>query len=217
MPTPALRIQVVLNPTASTRDQVINTWHIVGQGATTPTAAATDFVTGALNTFYQAVDTYLSNELNGKVPLVRCWNYLEPKPRQPFTELNLTSLTTGGNMAPRELCVCLSYRAAYVSGVTPKRRRGRIYLGPLASSTLDTSNGMVTSAAVAAIATAADVLITASKASALWRWVVYSPTTDVNGTGEDGTYDALSGWVDDNPDIQRRRNAVFYINKPTFS
>lgn len=211
-----IRCQVTLNPLADPRQHIINTWHCTTVGASTPVEAATAFQTN-LNTFYQAVDTYLSNELNGAVPRFRAFNLLELKPRQPIRDESMTALVAGGNMAPRELCLCVSYRAEYVSGVTPKRRRGRIYLGPLASSTLNTANGNATAAATNAINAAADALLEASKISASFSWVVYSPTSDANQHGEAGFYPVIAGWVDDNVDVQRRRSSGYVENKPTFS
>src|SRR5678809_50886 len=55
----ALRVQVTLNPSAASRDWIVNTWHIVGDGTTVPDVAVGDFIT-SLNTFYQSVDNNLS-------------------------------------------------------------------------------------------------------------------------------------------------------------
>lgn len=115
------------------------------------------------------------------------------------------TLSCGVAPAVRELCVCLSYKGTYLSGVSPKRKRGRIYLGPLAANTI--SSGEVASAAVTVFKNAAQTLLTASDASSQYRWVIYSPTTDSAGTGLDlDSWDAVTeGWVDNNVDIQRRR------------
>lgn len=211
-----LRIQVILNPSVSTEDQVMNTWHIATEGATTPDTAAGDFVNTFLDSFYQSIDVQLAGELQGAVPLVRCFNLIEPKPRQPHAEMNLTALTTTSSALPREVACCLSYKAQYQSGVSPKRRRGRIYLGPLQNGAITSSTGLFASGMVSLITSAAQTLIDASQASALWKWVVYSPTTDTAGTGETGMYPVVSGWVDDNPDIQRRRNKAVGV-RSTFS
>lgn len=202
-----LRVQVTLNESADNRDHIINTWHCVTVGATSVVDCATAFV-AALQTFYAGVDQYLANELNTYIPRVRVWDYSEPKPRQPVYEVNLSALATGTGNLPREVACCLSYKGFYVSGISPKSKRGRIYLGPLYNAALDSSDGSLASAMVSGIASAADTLVTASKAAAEYRWVIYSPTLDPNGNGNDAAcWDAVQeGWVDDNPDIQRRRS-----------
>lgn len=202
--TQCFKVSVTLNPSAESRQRVMNTWHFATVDSTTPNAAF-DAATSALNTFYQSIDAYLANEMNGLQPQMLGWNYLEPKPRQPFDEFIGTALSTGAGRSARETAVVLSYRAEYVSGVTPKRRRGRIYLGPMYGAVMDTDTGRVNSTLVTAVSNAADVLVTASLASSTWRWVVYSPTTDVAGTGETGFYEVIGGWVDNLPDTQRRR------------
>jgi hypothetical protein len=205
--TQTLRVVVTLNPLADSENRIINTWHIATRDATTPSQAFDSF-TAALNTFYQAVDTHFSTEVSGAVPDMYGWNYIEPKPRQPFDYFQATPLVAAANRTARELCCVLSYKANYESGITPKRRRGRIFLGPLADTAVDSSTGRLSGTTVSAVATAADTLVTASAASSLWAWVVYSPTTDVTGTGETGMYEVIGGWVDDNPDIQRRRSST---------
>lgn len=215
-PVQVLRCEVVLNPQASSRERIMNVWHIATVGATPPGTAAGDFLTG-INAFYQAIDGQLSNELSGSVPVMRVFNLIENKPRQPIAEPTLTALTTSSSRAQREMAVCLSYRATYVSGVTPKRRRGRIYLGPLISTALDSSTGKLAAATKTTIVGAAQTLIDFHQASALFSWVVYSPTTDVLGTGETGAFEVISGWVDDELDTQRRRSMPQPGGKTTFS
>lgn len=202
--TQTLRVAVTLNPGAVGRERFMNTWHIATRDATTPATAAASFVTD-LNTFYQAIDAYFSGWVDGVVPLVQVYNLIENKPRQPILETSLSTITAAANRAPRELSVVVSYRATYSSGISPKRRRGRIYLGPMSDSTFDSTTGMVASAAVTAISNAANLLQAQSGASSEYAWVVYSPTTDTTGTGEVGMYECIGGWVDSSPDIQRRR------------
>lgn len=204
-PVQTLRIEVTLNPAAGSRERIMNTWHIATVGATPKGTAAGDFVNTFLNAFYQTIDTQLSSELTGAVPLVRCFDLIEPKPRQPFAEMSLTTLACGTHRSQREAAVCLSYRAAYASGVTPKRRRGRIFLGPFNANLVATATGKLDPTMKSALVGAAQTLLDAHQASALWSWVVYSPTTDVLGTGETGMYEVISAWIDDEIDIQRRR------------
>jgi len=213
-----VRCQVTLNPAAETRSQYVNTWHIVTVGATTPLAAATAYHT-ALNGFYQAVDVHLSGLVLGAVPLVRYFDLSDPKPRQPIYESTLSALSNSGSTSAPELACCISYKGTYLSGVSPKRKRGRIYLGPLKGACIDTGTGKLDSTMVTAFATAADTMITTSTSSSEWRWVVYSPTSDPTGEGNDADcWDAaVSGWVDDEVDIQRRRSLKSVGSKTLFA
>lgn len=203
-PVQVLRAEVTLNPAADSDQRIMNVWHFATVGAGTPAATATNVYTG-LNAFYQAIDAQLSTELSTLVPQVRWFNYIEPKPRQPFQEDFLTALVTGTTRAQRELAVCLSYKAQYVSGVTPKRRRGRIYLGPFSGGVVDSATGKLAAASKTVIVNAGQVFLDLHQAATTWSWVVYSPTTDTAGTGEAGAYEVLSAWVDDELDTQRRR------------
>lgn len=211
-PPQVVRVQVTLNPSADTADQIMNTWHCVAIATATPLDAATAF-TGDLKTFYSNIDNYFSPALSGENALYRCFDLDEPMPRQPILETTGASFVTGTNYTLRELAVCVSYKGTYVSGTSPKRKRGRIYLGPFSANALDSTTGRLAGAMVTAIQGVADTLITASKADADYRWVVYSPTSDPNahnqggGAGNDaGCWDAVTeGWVDNEPDIQRRR------------
>lgn len=208
-----VRCQIDLTPGFTPQNKIMNTWHIVTVGATTPADAADAFVAD-VNTFYQAIDANFSQYLGGNVPFLRAFNLDDPMPRQPVHEESLITLTSASTWLPREIACCLSYKGTYLSGVSPKRKRGRIYLGPLAAATVDTANdGMFTSSFVTAVKNAAAALLTASTASSAYRWCIYSPTSDPNsnnpagGAGQDaGCWDAVvGGWVDDEIDIQRRR------------
>lgn len=201
-----VRVQVILNPAVNTRIQNMNTWHVVTVGATTPSAAAAAFLDD-LDDFYQACDSFFGLFLSGSAPLARCFDLSDPKPRQPILEETLTVLTTASTQIPSEIACCMSYKGTYLSGVSPKRKRGRIYLGPLGANSLDTGAGTFSSTFRAAMASAADSLLTASSGSSEYRWVVYSPTTDTAGEGNNlDSWDAVvEGWVDDNPDVLRSR------------
>lgn len=187
----------------------MNTWHCVTVGATTSLAASTAFSL-ELQTFYNAVDAQFSNEFSGVTPLFRAFDLSEPKPRQPINEDTYAAMTTSTDRGAREIACVLSYKGTYISGVSPKRKRGRIFLGPLTRGAIDATDGFFTTGFVAVITAAATALQTASAGSAAFRWVIYSPRTDTAGLGQDAdSWDAVQeGWVDDNPAIQRRRSST---------
>lgn len=201
----AIRCQVILNPDAESRHQWTNTWWIVPFLTTAPDVAAGAFKVD-LDAFYQTLDTNMSTLLSGKVPRFRAWDMSDPKPRQPIVEQNLTALVTSGtNVAPREVALVLSFRSGYVSGQNPQRRRGRIYFGPLRADSLNTSTGLVESSHVTALKNAGAALLAASVASTDYTWCTYSRVDDVNEDGSAGAHPVIAGWVDNDPDIQRRR------------
>lgn len=200
-----LRCEVTLNPDASTRERIMNVWHIGATVGTDPVDAADSF-RDDIDAFYQAIDGSFAAELDGKIPALRVFDLSHDKPRQPIHEEGLQVLDTGADSAARELCVVLSYRATYISGVSPKRRRGRIYVGPWAAGLVNTTTGLIASSVVAGVRLAGEDLLAASDASADYTWIVYSPTTDTAGTGEPTTgFPVVAGWVDNEVDVQRRR------------
>jgi hypothetical protein len=150
----------------------------------------------ALNTFYQGVDGFLSSALSG-LGTIKSYRRTDPKPRVPILTTDIT-ITPGTNVAPAEVALCVSFQAVRVAGLSQARRRGRIYLGPLHSTILDSSTGRPVTTSVASIVAAADALVTASKAATLWKWSVWS---EVNQQGRE----VDNGWVDNAYDTQRRR------------
>lgn len=211
-----LRCQFVLNPSDESRHQVMNTFHITDKVTSTPVDAAIEFAAD-LNIFYQSADTWLSTEFAGKTPLFSAWDLSDPKPRQPVWQATQSVLNPSGtNVGPRELACCISYRGAYVSGENPQSRRGRFYFGPLIAGAMNTTSGLIDGAVVTGLATAADALLAAAAGADNYVWVVYSRKLDPTGVGAPGSYTTVtSGWVDNNVDIQRRRQSPTRV-KTTF-
>lgn len=200
------RVQLVLNPDREAKDQFTNTWHIANRAGQTREDAVDNFVAD-LNTFYQAIDSTMGGFVNASVPHWRAYDISEDKPRVPFREGDLTALSSSGSsQAPTELAICLSYRGVYASGQSPRRRRGRIYLGPWSTSAIDaTAAGRVAAATKTAIVDAADALQAAAAADPAYMWVVYSRVSDPAEEGVVGFWEVTQGWVDNAFDIQRRR------------
>lgn len=89
-----------------------------------------------------------------------------------------------------------SFQGARTSGSVQARRRGRIYIGPLKTTT--STNGRPNSTAITTLATASSALGIDLNAVADTTWCVWSPTS---GTAVPIT----DGWVDNAFDTQRRR------------
>jgi hypothetical protein len=126
---------------------------------------------------------------------VKAYDLGTEAPRFPYeTQFELSSLGAGAAL-PSEVAACLSY---YATRNMP-RRRGRIYLGPLANTAVEQSAGgvVVSQGLRNALAGAAQALTTeAPSAPVLWQLVSQRGGVSYRVTG---------GWVDDAPDTVRKR------------
>lgn len=196
---PNVRVQVrIPHSNGVPADTVVNTWHFFADAADEGTLGS---IKTALNTFYEALDTYKGDAMSWGSSRYRIYDLSESEPRQPIEDVaaGITSAPSGDNL-PHELAICLSFRGELVSGTPAARRRGRIYFGPLSSGTM-TVTGTVNATFRAALATAGGQLLLTSTLASDWSWGVYSPTAGA-------LYEVEAGWVDDAWDIQRRRGVV---------
>lgn len=190
-----IRAQVRI-PASTTvpEDMVTNTWHLFSSDLG---ASNLGTITTALKNFYDGWASRRSPTAAWTSATVRFYDLEEPEPRVPLLENPLgLSATVGTATLPRETCLCLSYSADLVSGTNPARRRGRIFLGPLAQVGIGV-DGRPTSAPLTEIRDAADAFL-AVTTTAAWTWRVYSPTS---GT----SFLVTHGWVDNEYDTQRSR------------
>lgn len=152
-----------------------------------------------LDTFYAAIDTYLSPIVSNTLGTFKFYDMADPEPRTPKLTLPMAPLLVGSSGMAEEVSVCLSYYATPVSGESAARRRGRIFLGPLAGNVLTaastTSFSQPATAMRSAVASAAAVLADQSEPV---QWCVYSPTDQIARR-------IVGGWVDNAFDTQRRR------------
>lgn len=191
--------------TALPEDVTQNVWHFQTVGDFT-LPAALDPINTALNTFYSAIDQIYPTNVD--VTRTTKWYQLsDPKPRTPIRTDVQTIAPSASNPLPEECAIVLSFEGDPESGLSQKRRRGRIYIGPCSTSTVIIVNNRcrVIGTTIAEVKNAAQALLTASVASADWDWVVYSPTTAAGSTHDAGATVVDKGWVDDAWDIQRRR------------
>lgn len=183
--------------TNKTEDDITNTWHFVVETVPPPAATLTA-IGSALGTFYGSIQPQsVADWAQGFT--VKYYNVDDPKPRAPIytSSLGGAAWGTAGKAVPRELAPCLSFKGATTSGVPMSRRRGRIYLPTPTNGNLD-NNGRLIGSYLTTVKNAANTLLTASDANSDWTWVIYSPTSNA-------AVPVIGGWVDDAPDIQRRR------------
>lgn len=171
-----LRCQLSLvNDTALPRDVAQNTWHF--QSDSVDPLDDVVLAGAALSTFYQAIEDSFSENCTGDVTM-KWYDLTDGEPRTPIQENGFTITPGAGTAFPNEVAICLSFRGNLLSGTEPKRRRGRIYLGPLSVSVSANGNGdsQVASTTMEPIADAAADLRDAGSPSN-FQWAVFSPTT----------------------------------------
>lgn len=191
-------------------DSITNTWHFDCDDGNTEANCAQVIVDDLLTPFYQAVDAYLSDIISSTAT-VDLYDMRQDTPRVPFASDTIT-LTLGASTAlPAEVALCLSYHAAISSGDNARRRRGRIYLGPLRTTTVEEagSDGRPPAAMLTAIAAAATTMVAGAPLfSGSAKWSLFSPSTLEDGsTLDDAFFDVTGGWIDNAFDIQRRRGS----------
>lgn len=197
-------------------DSIVNTWYFDDDDD--PVAAPGDtsgWIADQLQAFYQAIDGVLFPTTVATPMTIRLYDMAEPEPRQPVDTWEIPLTPSASQPLPNEVALCLSFAAANESGVPPARRRGRVFLGPVAESAVAVINSQ--SRPVLAVretvrdAAAALMSFTHPASPGLHlKWSVFSPTTlaSAGGSLASAFNDVVSGWVDDAWDTQRRRGAV---------
>lgn len=194
-------------------DVAQNTWHFV-------TVGDTDFTLALpwLGTFYDTLATNLSGAFSRTADAVTHKVYdLEQAPPNPpvwtATDTLPAKGASNGNM-PSEVAIVGSFQAPVLPGVVQARRRGRVYIGPLALDLSLSDYSVPPAAFVTTVAGAFGALLASSDASSLCKWAVFSPTIaggfyDPGGSGPPNVVGAVApvdnGWVDNEWDTQRRR------------
>jgi hypothetical protein len=192
-------------------DVVINTFHFQTNNPGFVTVAEAQAASQAVQDFYKAtnapqsvsVSNFLSQVLATSGHETRVYDMGDIQPRAPiFT--SIFTIVAGSGYMPSEVALCLSYRGALVSGTSPARRRGRIYLGPLTSSvpsTVDTGDARPNSQTIGVMNAAALALMGLTGLS----WVVASQPDPAQAYV---LTEIVTAWVDNAFDTQRRRGAA---------
>lgn len=212
------------------RDAAVNRWAFRGVDGETRDDVA-DAAEAGLDAFYGDLTDYFSSRMKTSLAGIEWIDLADDKPRLPFAThaMGLADPSTTEHDLPAEVALCISFQATPVSGVNMRRRRGRIYLGPLqAGASLDYS--AVPSAWPAAFVNAAtDAFLVPGISPATWS--VYSRSThygkvvgDPIVEGDEEVPDALPEafksvtqvWCDNAWDTQRRRG-IAPTTRSTFS
>lgn len=203
---PLLAVVTLPYVTGLPRDVSVNTFSFIGQTE----EEAEDYTPGLID-FYTAVPTDRTNTIGSKISgvvnrgtnlcTIEWYNRADAPPRVPIHTARFTMPNASGDNLPLEVACCCSFQAAPASGQSQARRRGRVFLGPLKASAL-TSNATdaprFTGFMADVAAAAQDLQIASASAVPGGGWSVFSK---VGGTN----LPVVSGWVNNEPDTQRRR------------
>lgn len=194
-------------------DVATNVWHFRAADPD-PTNLDMTEILDRLSQFYSAaaapsvasVASRFSVNLNPAAARLKLYNLAHLSPRAPIADTPINLGAVGSDSLPEECAVVLSFQGLKVSGLPQSRRRGRIFLGPLATTSLSsTPYGRPHSVYRAIIRDSAQRLVRRNDdpivgQASLVQWVVWSKTAQ-------SAVDVNDGWVDDSFDTQRRRGA----------
>lgn len=155
-----------------------------------------DFYTVAGSGGGDALGRFINNTVKRQA-IIKLYDFADPEPRAPIAEriITLPAVVSNNNL-PSEVALVGSFQADQVAGMTQRRRRGRVYIGPLCTSAPNNTNPPTTM--VDALKNRMNELLAAADASLLWDWHIYSPTNN-------NSVKVTNGWVDNTWDTQRRR------------
>lgn len=199
----------ILQDNQVSADAVVNTFYFDGDSTpgNTPLSVA-EAAHSLLEAFYQDFDFTLFPATLGSTATVKYYDLEDPEPRVPVHMADIVLGNSSQSPLPQQVCMVLSFRGQLEAGTVAARRRGRVYIGPLAANVNGGSGTLLsrpTSAAITALVNAANVLATPSTVNGT-RWSIFSPTTlAAGGSLGDAFHDVRAGYVDDSFDIQRRR------------
>lgn len=175
MPARYYRCQVTIaKDTGIPADSVVNVWSFMNLETAADAAADAAILKTNLNTFYDGIATHLSAQLAFSGVNLKVYDFTENSPRVPVldTTFSITGETGGGIDLPPEVAFCLSYKAVGISGVNPRRRRGRVYLGPMQTAAGTDAHIAPAAIGTAVLAAAADAFVNPGDPR---QWAVYSP------------------------------------------
>jgi len=203
-------------------DAVTNSFALVPAEGVARATAATAF-TAELDTFYTALSAWLSSQYQWTAMQVEYVDLLDDRPRLPFVTqtFGISAVSTTQYDLPAEVSLCLTLVGSTSSGENARRRRGRVFIGPLQYVGQDLPTSSMTLATL--IANAGLALTTnASYQQCIYsRYTHYSVPVGRNIGEKDGSGNPLfteqpealpsafvpvdGVYVDNAWDIQRRR------------
>ena len=193
-----IRTQIVLHTSDGIpANWITNSWCL--STASNPTTADYNAYTALFRQFYVDIVSVLAipvAQIEHQAKYINLGSIL--KPNYPIYEevWTLPSLNSNAQL-PSEVAICLSMQGTRVSGIAQARRRGRVFIGTIASATMTNGrpNAATRTTLVNAVNALKDGLLLASLPAVLCIWSKRdTQAVTVNNV-----------WVDDAYDTQRRR------------
>jgi hypothetical protein len=169
----------------------------------------------ALNAFYGSIGGYINADVSRTQSIYKVYDMALPKPNPPVIESPMTfsNMTAGRYYAPPEVALVGSFFSGMPSGSIPARRRGRVYIGPLAYTGSEHLHRPPTPIRTV-LSSALNTLLLSSGSATDWTWSTFSradaggwfkpPSTNPPDFAK-GMHNVVGGWVDNEWDTQRRR------------
>lgn len=145
-----------------------------------------------------ALGSYLNSSIKRDARL-QVYRIEDTPPRAPVAERDITLPAIVGSETnlPAEVALVCSFQGTRASGLNQARRRGRIFLGPLASPGV-TNQYKPPPGLIADVQKQFKELKAASDASSDYQWRIWSPSDGASVLVD-------NGWIDNAWDTQRRR------------
>lgn len=179
MATAVYRIQCSVPLYGDASQNATNTFHFIGLPGQTQSQDLIEAF-ARLSAFYQVVDQYFPSQVVGSTMTALAYDLGDPEPRTPIGDTTFSLTPVASTPFPSDVAICLSYRTDYPSGAIRGRRRGRIYIGPLLSSTgtVVSQQGIRVQSTVVNNILGAAQLLNSTIATTL-LWAIYSPTDNL--------------------------------------
>lgn len=191
----AYRLQVILATSDNVPENFITNTYCID---TDLNETKRDLIVAAVKELYDTLrPSHLSDLIAQNGHRVKFTELVGTPPIYPTYDVtwNLDSAPTGASL-PSEVAMVASFQGARISGEPQRRRRGRVYIGPLKSAILD--NGRPTLSSYQALAVAMSAFGIDINNVADTSWCVWSAV-------DQEAVPITDGWVDNSFDTQRRR------------
>lgn len=184
-------ISTIAWETGLPEDVTVNTFHV--QAATTPDSTT---LAGHWKDFQDDIAGAYGPVVAQTGHTLRCYNLADPEPRAPLWEVGwaFTSAPTGTQLPP-EVALCISYQGVKVSGTPQRRRRGRMYVGPMNAANF--TNGVPSTTLIDSLGDAFQTFKWSMDDSSM-PFVVWSRL-------DEGAVSLVEAWIDNAADTMRSR------------
>lgn len=169
MPVAAVRISLPWSNSATPGPVSVNTLY-VDTGVIPITTVSAAPIVAAVETLYTSGLTGIWSPLLSGVMLTSVTDLSDPAPRVPVLESE-DAITLGAVPVPNQVAVNVGYRATYATGVSKRKFKGRVYLGPVGVAALEPTTSQLQNDACDQIAEAFQTFGQAIGATDDYAWV----------------------------------------------